>query len=176
MLEDEDSNFDLLDHINDIVEHWTIREDGAMFVRLRMEDRAKDLYFADYVKRWNVNPLTRPYLYSAEMDDFTHCIYGSAEYLHPYGDPNECHHWADRKTEPQTCEDCKHWNDTEDGCADRHGCRATTEDCSTVPTSSKMEQVQPQTCSVNSRPYTDCCNCEHFRCTADEPQTERKER
>ena len=72
MLEDEDSNFDLLDHINDIVEHWTIREDGAMFVRLRMEDRAKDLYFADYVKRWNVNPLTRPYLYSAEMDDFTH--------------------------------------------------------------------------------------------------------
>ena len=102
MLEDEDSNFDLLDHINDIVEHWTIREDGAMFVRLRMEDRAKDLYFADYVKRWNVNPLTRPYLYSAEMDDFTHCIYGSAEYLHPYGDPNECHHWADRKTEP-TC-------------------------------------------------------------------------
>jgi hypothetical protein len=37
------------------------------------------------------------------MDDFTHCIYGSSEYLHPYGDPNECHHYdkADRKTEPQ---------------------------------------------------------------------------
>ena len=57
----------------------------------------------------------------------------------------------------------------------------TTEDCSTVPTISKMEQVdkdinvrskdEPQTCSVNGRPY-DCGSCEHFKCTADEPQTE----
>ena len=30
---------------------------------------------------------------------------------------------ADRKTEPQTCEECKHWSDTEDGCADRHECK-----------------------------------------------------
>ena len=30
---------------------------------------------------------------------------------------------ADRKTEPQTCKECEHWNDTEDGCADRHGCK-----------------------------------------------------
>ena len=45
----------------------------------------------------------------------------------------------------------------------------------TEPTCSKMEQVEdePQTCSVNGRPYTDCCNCEYFKCTADEPQTER---
>ena len=51
-------------------------------------------------------------------------------------------------------------------------------------TISKMEQVdkdinvrskdEPQTCSVNGRPY-DCGNCEYFRCTADEPQTERSE-
>lgn len=27
------------------------------------------------------------------------------------------------KDEPQTCEECEHWNDTEDGCADRHGCK-----------------------------------------------------
>ena len=33
-------------------------------------------------------------------------------------------------------------------------------------------QTEPQTCSVNGRPY-DCGNCEYFRCTADEPQTER---
>ncbi len=33
---------------------------------------------------------------------------------------------------------------------------------------------EPQTCSVNGRPY-DCGNCEYFRCTADEPQTERSE-
>ena len=23
---------------------------------------------------------------------------------------------------PQKCEDCDHWSDTQDGCADRHGC------------------------------------------------------
>ena len=27
------------------------------------------------------------------------------------------------KDEPQTCEECEHWSDTEDGCADRHGCK-----------------------------------------------------
>ena len=31
------------------------------------------------------------------------------------------------KDEPQTCEECEHWSDTEDGCADRHGCTIT--DC-----------------------------------------------
>ena len=35
-------------------------------------------------------------------------------------------------------------------------------------------KTEPQTCSVNGRPY-DCVNCEYFRCTADEPQTERSE-
>jgi hypothetical protein len=73
-----------------------------------MDDRAKELYSDDYVKKWDrFNPNKRPYLYTAEMDDFTHCIYGSSEYLHPYGDPNECHHYgkADRKTEPITHDD-----------------------------------------------------------------------
>ena len=36
--------------------------------------------------------------------------------------------------------------------------------------SPKVED-EPQTCSVNGRPY-DCGNCEYFKCTADEPQTE----
>ena len=67
-------------------------------------------------------------------------------------------------------------------------------DRKTEPTISKMEQVEDepqtvrsnlepfrvdeprteplQTCSVNGRPYTDCCNCEYFKCTADEPQTD----
>ena len=97
MLEDEEQNFELLDHINDVVEYWTIREDGAMFVRLRMEDKAEDQYYDDYVKLWDKNPLTRPWLYSAEMDDFTHAIYGSSEYMHPYGDPNECHNWKQKR-------------------------------------------------------------------------------
>lgn len=35
-------------------------------------------------------------------------------------------------------------------------------------------QTEPlQTCSVNGRPYSECSSCEHFKCTADEPQTER---
>lgn len=33
-------------------------------------------------------------------------------------------------------------------------------------------KTEPQTCSVNGRPY-DCGNCEYHKCTADEPQTER---
>ena len=105
MLEDDENNFNLIDHINDVVEYWTIREDGAMFVRIRMDDRAKELFSEDYVKKWDrFNPLKRPYLYTAELDDFTNCIYGSSEYLHPYGDPLDCHHFDndDRKTEPQT--------------------------------------------------------------------------
>ena len=35
-----------------------------------------------------------------------------------------------------------------------------------------IAEDEPQTCSVNGRPY-DCGKCEYFRCTADEPQTER---
>lgn len=97
MLEDEEVNFELLNHINDVVDYWTIREDGAMFVRLRASEKAQDMYFDDYVKRWSDNPKSRPWLYSAEMDDFTHCIYGSKDYMHPYGDPNECHHWEDEE-------------------------------------------------------------------------------
>lgn len=101
MLEDEDLNFDLLDHINDVVEYWTIREDGAMFVRLRMEEKAEDQYFDDYVEKWDrYNPLKRPYLYSAEMDDFVHTIHGNSDYMHPYGDPQEVHHWDKRAGEP----------------------------------------------------------------------------
>ena len=33
-------------------------------------------------------------------------------------------------------------------------------------------QTEPQTCSVNGRPYSECSSCEHSKCTADEPQTE----
>lgn len=53
-------------------------------------------------------------------------------------------------------------------------------DRKTEPTISKMEQVdkdinvrskdEPQKCSVNDRPYTECSACEHFRCMVDEPQ------
>ena len=68
---------------------------------------------------------------------------------------------SDRKTEPQTCEECEHWNDTEDGCADRHGCK-----------------TEPQT----EAPYIDIetgilhwCGWKYRRIYEDEPQTEREE-
>lgn len=102
ILEDDEYNFDLIDHINDVVEYWTIREDGAMFVRLRMDNRAKELFSDEYVKKWDRhNPLKRPYLYTAEMDDFTHCIYGSSEYMHPFGDPLECRHYEQTESEEE---------------------------------------------------------------------------
>ena len=87
---------------------------------------------------------------------------------------------ADRKTEnssekPNNCEHI-----TEDGvtCVKYPAC----DDCLDNPLNKVKgsERLlkgkdEPQTCSVNGRPYTDCCNCEHFKCTADEPQTERSE-
>lgn len=94
ILGDENVNFDVLEHINDAVEYWAIRKDGAVFVRLRMDEKAEDLWLEDYVAKWDrYNPRKRPWLYSAEMDDFANTITGSGEYLHPYGDPLECRHW-----------------------------------------------------------------------------------
>ena len=53
---------------------------------------------------------------------------------------------------PQTCEDCDHWSDTQDGCADRHGC------------------YTPQTNKVDlGNGFSIVAN------TADTPQTERSE-
>jgi hypothetical protein len=58
------------------------------------------------------------------------------------------------KDEPQTCEECEHWNDTEDGCADRHGCK-----------------IEPQTdCEDTSCPYFK--NPDYSRCMRCEPQTD----
>ena len=64
------------------------------------------------------------------------------------GECIECHY--EPKDEPQTevCDDCI-W----------HVCNYN------------KAFAEPQTCSVNGRPY-DCGKCEYFRCTADEPQTE----
>lgn len=50
MLEDEEMGFDIIDHINDEVEYWTIRKDGAMFVRLKWDKTAEDEYSDEYVK------------------------------------------------------------------------------------------------------------------------------
>lgn len=82
MLESDDCNFELLSHINDTVDYWTIRKDGAMFVRLEMEGRVEDLYDDDYVKEWKrFDRKTRPYLYSTEIDDFGCIIHGKSKFL-----------------------------------------------------------------------------------------------
>lgn len=99
MLEDEEMGFDIIDHINDEVEYWTIRKDGAIFVRLHWDKKAEDDYSEEYVKSWGLNPHSRPWLHSAELDDFIDNIYGSSEYIHPYGDPFECHRWEKKEGE-----------------------------------------------------------------------------
>jgi hypothetical protein len=108
---------------------------------------------------------------------------------------------GEREDEPQTCEECEHWNDTEDGCADRHGCKI--ENCSekpnncedlqdwkdrmwaeaivTEPTISKMEQVEDETrltakClnCANGGSYK-CSKCDgemYYKYDKDEPQTD----
>ena len=63
------------------------------------------------------------------------------------------------QTEP-SCETCK-LKDTTEWCKRQEVCRAY------------QPKDDPQTCSVNGRPYSECGRCEHFKCTADEPQTER---
>lgn len=96
MLEDEEMGFDIIDHINDEVEYWTIRKDGAVFVRLKWDKQAENEYSEEYVKRWGRNPHSRPWLYSAELDDFIDNIHGSSKYIHPYGDPFESHNWNEK--------------------------------------------------------------------------------
>lgn len=83
MLTNDEFNFDLIEHINDTVDYWTIRKDGAMFVRLEMEGRAEDLYDEDYVKEWKrFDRKTRPFLFSSELDDFGCCtIHGKSKFL-----------------------------------------------------------------------------------------------
>ena len=108
-------------------------------------------------------------------------------FIQDYKD-NAMANYTDRKTENSSeipnnykvknyCDDCLYT----DTCDSKEFFYA----CTSKATISKMEQVdkdinvrskdEPQTCSVNGRPYTDCCNCEYFKCTADVPQTERSE-
>ena len=53
-----------------------------------------------------------------------------ADATNPYCVPSHYEINYDPKDEPQTCEECEHWGDTEDGCADRHGCKTEPQtDC-----------------------------------------------
>lgn len=56
---------------------------------------------------------------------------------------------------PNNCTDCECTDDCTECREAEHGCKD-----------------EPQICSVTGRPYSECGSCEHFKCTADEPQTE----
>ena len=96
--------------------------------------------------------------------------------------------WLDRYDEqtepnssekPNNCEECEHWNDTEDGCADRHGCKTEPQtDCLTCRYNSDEwdspkcdgcskahSNYEPQTDDIGV-PWTDC------QTALDEPQTD----
>jgi len=126
---------------------------------------------------------------------------------------SDCRHYKTYKTEPsgynlkpvedepQTCEECEHWSDTEDGCADRHGCKTepqTETKTETQNSNLTFEKADERckgcnhyklTCDLFSEicryepkdePQTDCTNCDQVgRCergkAVDCPLTERSE-
>ena len=76
--------------------------------------------------------------------------------------------------EPQTeypCDTCANKGDHDGECSN---CVLESEPIRWETPSHYKPKDEPQTCSVNGRPY-DCGNCEYHKCTADEPQTERNE-
>ena len=98
-------------------------------------------------------------------------------------------HNADRKTEPtvskmeqvetMSCAECKHRPIGAEICEEpchyepQFDWHYDEQDATWYP---YKHEDEPQTCSVSGRPYSECADCEHFRCTADEPQTERSEK
>ena len=50
---------------------------------------------------------------------------------------------------PQTCEDCENWSDTQDGCADRHGCYTPQTE------KPKWTKENCKGCKYNEYPYDD---------------------
>ena len=74
--------------------------------------------------------------------------------------PNNC------EDEPQTCDTCKYGED-------KHRYAHVCNECG-VGINNYEPKTEPQTCSVNGRPYSECADCEYFKCTADEPQYRSK--
>ena len=74
---------------------------------------------------------------------------------------------ADRKTEPFDKDINVRSKDEPQTNADQHVQRVES-------VKSVDHKDEPQTCSVNGRSYSECADCEYFRCTADEPQTDKE--
>ena len=71
---------------------------------------------------------------------------------------------TEREDEPQTCDTCRF----------EVYCPEMCEGCCEWDSHYEPKD-EPQTCSVSGRPYSECADCEYFKCTADEPQTERED-
>ena len=80
-------------------------------------------------------------------------------------DCSGCRHYTDGMISETVCNDCKR------SYTDNYEPQTIYYPQVDGITPSVIVKDEPQTCSVSGRPYTDCCNCEYFKCTADEPQT-----
>lgn len=63
-----------IDHLMDVVDTWSVAADGSVVVKLidsHFKEPAEQQYSKSYVEKWNnLNPETRPWKYSCELEDF----------------------------------------------------------------------------------------------------------
>ena len=110
--------------------------------------------------------------YAIHHKSNTECILDANAFALPYEEEDAIRMWntrADRKTEnssvfPNNCDTCKYGED-------KHRYAHICNECG-VGINNYEPKTEPQKCSVNGKPYTECSACEHFRCMADEPQTD----
>lgn len=71
---DAEQNEELFDHLCDKVDMMTVCAEREILVRLiddTFKQRAEELYDARYVAKWdNLDPKTRPWKHSCELEDF----------------------------------------------------------------------------------------------------------
>ena len=77
--------------------------------------------------------MTREEAIQVLKDTYAHWLRLKEEHLLPCSECEEVTEAIDMaisalQAEPSRCEDCEYWNDTEDGCADRHGCNTEPSD------------------------------------------------
>ena len=97
----------------------TLEEMESRFLELGYEDVAKDFRrLIEYIK----SATNRVEVLGGQLNGMMHDIewYDSGDIgADTLAKRVEKYRQADT---PQTCEDCENWSDTQDGCADRHGC------------------------------------------------------
>ena len=109
------------------------------------------LKIADFIERLRADRKIEP----QKCDD---CVWSVCNYNKV--DWEQAEQTENSSEKPNNCEDCEHWNDTEDGCADRHGCKTEPQKWETPP---KFEHkgftttcVSVLAFAVEGEPQTDC--------------------